>query len=374
MSLARPVRTAERTPRTLGFRMPGEWARHTSTWIAWPHERSDWPGSFGRIPSVYVAIVRELSRGERVEILVGSRDVEGRVRRELERADVPIERIGWHRWPTDRSWVRDSGPTFVVRARARARSPAVGAVRWRFNAWARYDNWRHDVTVGERIAAEAGARSWAPRRHGRAVVLEGGALDANGAGLLLTTEECLLGTEQVRNPGFGRDDYERIFADYLGVDRVLWLPRGIVGDDTHGHVDDVARFVSPSTIVAPVEPDPKDPNHAPLAENRARLDAFQRDLPGRVRVVELPMPSAIYHGDQRLPASYANFFVANDSVLVPLFDDPADRRALATLRSQFPGRRVVGIPSRDLVLGLGTLHCLTQPEFAAGAALRARPS
>jgi agmatine deiminase len=347
--------------------MPGEWTRHAATWIAWPHERSDWPGRFRAIPAVYAEIVRELVRGERVEIVVGSSTTERAIARLLARSGSDLERIGFHRWPTDRSWIRDSGPTFVVRSRRGSPADAVGTVRWRFNAWAKYDNWQRDATIGARIAAVVGGPSWAPALRGRRIVLEGGAIDASGTGLVLATEECLLGTEQARNPGCSRSDIESVLSAYLRADRVLWLPYGIVGDDTHGHVDDVARFVGPSTIVAAVEPDPRDPNHGPLAANRARLRTLVGHGARRPRVLELPMPGPLWFRRQRLPASYANFYIANDSVLVPTFDDPADGHALKVLAPLFPGRRVVGIPSRDLVVGLGTLHCLTQPEFATTA-------
>ncbi len=357
----------EQTPRSFGYRMPGEWAPHTATWIAWPHERSDWPGRFSAIPEVYVGIVEELARGESVEIIVESSEAEAGVKRALRGADLPLDRLRFHRWPTDRSWLRDSGPTFVVRPESARQPGSVGGVRWRFNGWAKYDNWRRDATVAQRIVRVAGRPSWVPRLNGRRVVLEGGAIDANGRGFLLTTEECLLSSEQVRNPGMTRGQYEEVFSRYLGVDSVLWLPRGIAGDDTHGHVDDVARFVSPTTIVAPLEPEPADENHASLAENRERLQEWAYERRSLRRVVELPMPDPVRFRGRRLPASYANFYIANASVLVPTFDDPHDRAALSVLRSEFPGRRVVGIPCKDLIVGLGTLHCLTQPEFSTGA-------
>ena len=351
------------SPRARGFRMPGEWAPHRATWIAWPHERSDWPGRFARIPPVYVEIVRALGRGEAVELVVepGQESV---VRRRLERADVPLAPVRFHAWPTDRSWVRDAGPTCVTAPAAGGRPGDRGWITWRFNAWAKYANWHQDVRLAGRIARAAGGPSWAPRLGRRRIVLEGGAIDANGSGLLLTTEECLLSPVQARNSGVGRTALEGVFARYLGVERVLWLPRGIAGDDTHGHVDDAARFVAPTTVVAAVEPDRGDPNYGPLAENRSALDPGPHGGAPRLRVVELPMPPPIRFRGERLPASYANFYIANASVLVPTFDVPTDEGALAILRREFPGRRVVGVPCRDLVLGLGTLHCLTQPEFA----------
>lgn len=353
------IARAPADPARAGYRMPGEWEAHAATWIAWPHERSDWPGHFAKIAPVYVGIVAELSRGERVDIIVESRSAERSIARRLARADVAPESVAFHPWLTDRSWLRDSGPTFVTRRPRGARPGEVGSICWRFNAWAKYDNWHRDVAIGRQVARSARAAVWEPRYGRRRVVLEGGAIDANGAGRLLTTEECLLSPEQARDPGMGRRAFESIFRRYLGVDRVLWLPAGIEGDDTHGHVDDVARFVSASTIVAAVEDDPRDPNSVALAANLARL----REEPA-TEVLELPMPGALHLGRQRLPASYANFYIANASVLVPVFDDPGDARALRVLRGAFPGRRVIGIPSRDLVVGLGTLHCLTQPQFA----------
>jgi agmatine deiminase len=345
--------------------MPGEWSRHAATWIAWPHEHSDWPGRFAKIPAVYVEIVRELARGERVEIVVPPGPSEHQVRHLLEHGDVPLGSVRLHPWPTDRSWVRDSGPTCVLRRPTAGHGPPVGWVRWQFNAWAKYENWHRDAELGERIVEVATGPSWAPRHANRRIVLEGGAIDANGEGLLLTTEECLLSHEQARNPGLTREGYEQLFREHLGTDRVLWLAAGIAGDDTHGHIDDAARFVAPSVIMAATEPDGDDPNHAVLAENRRRLDRLVGTAREGTRVVELPMPRPIFHEEQRLPASYANFYIANASVIVPTFDDPADAEAIARLRAEFPHRRVVGIGCRDLVLGLGTLHCLTQPQFAA---------
>ncbi len=348
--------------------MPGEWSSHAATWIAWPHERSDWPGHFEKIPPVYVEIVRALAAGERVEIVVESDHAADRVRARIEEADVPLDRVGFHPWPTDRSWVRDSGPTCVA-----TRTPAdgrrgVGWVRWRFNAWAKYENWHRDSAIGDRIAEAVGGPSWAPRIGSRRVVLEGGAIDANGEGTLLTTEECLLSTVQARNPGMSREALEALFSQYLGIDRVVWLPRGIVGDDTHGHVDDAARFLGPKTLAYAMAPDHRDANHAPLAANHDRLLRFAEGPLAGTKLVELPMPRPISLGTERLPASYANFYIANTAVLVPQFDDPADATALEVLRRELPGRTAVGIPCRDLVVGLGTLHCLTQPEFAEPAA------
>ncbi|HJQ84003.1 MAG TPA: agmatine deiminase family protein [Candidatus Binatia bacterium] len=333
--------------------MPAEWEPHAATWLAWPHERSDWPGKLATIPWVYGEVVRHLVTGERVRILVGDAAMERGARRLLTRVGVDLARVDFFRVPTDRSWTRDFCPLFV----RRDADGDVALTNWRFNAWAKYPNWRRDDAVPDRIARLLGRRQWKVD-----VVLEGGSIDVNGRGTLLTTEECLLDTVQARNPGLTRADLERILGEQLGVRKVLWLGAGIAGDDTHGHVDDVARFVDPVTIVTVVEDDPGDPNHEPLRENRERLARMtdQDDRP--LRVVTLPMPAPLFLDGRRLPASYANFYVANGVVLVPTFNDPRDREALAVLADLFPTRQVVGIHAVDLVWGLGTIHCMTQQE------------
>jgi agmatine deiminase len=357
------------TPAALGYRMPAEWEPHEATWIAWPHNRDDWPGKFGPIPWAYVEIVRLLSRSERVEILVeGSRD--GRlVLDRLDRAGVDLERVRLHRVRTDRVWTRDSGPSFVVKS---GDPEGLGLVHWKFNAWAKYDDHLRDRRVPRAIGKVVGGRRWKPSVDpldggGPArVVLEGGSIDVNGRGTVLTTEECLLSEVQARNPRLDRAQVEKVLADYLGAPHVVWLGRGIAGDDTHGHVDDLARFVDASSVALAVESDPSDENYEPLRENRERLRrAFDQD--GRpLRVIELPMPRPVVFEGRRLPASYANFYIANGLVLVPTFNDPADREALGLLASTFPGREVIGLHAVDLVWGLGTLHCLTQQQPALG--------
>jgi agmatine deiminase len=334
--------------------MPAEWEPHAATWLAWPHERRDWPGKFAAIPWVYGEVVRHLTPGERVRILVADAAAERSARRLLGRVGADLGRVDFFRIPTDRSWTRDFCPLFVRRD-----DGDVALTNWRFNGWAKYPNWKRDNAVPDRLAARLGRRQWKLD-----VVLEGGSIDVNGRGTLLTTEECLLGTEQARNPGMARADLERVLHEHLGVRKVLWLGRGIAGDDTHGHVDDLARFVDPSTVVLVVEDDPGDANYEPLRENRERL-ARMTDQDGTpLRVVTLPMPAPLVFDGQRLPASYANFHVGNAAVLVPTFNDPADREALATLARLFPSRRVVGVHAVDLVWGLGTLHCMTQQEPA----------
>ena len=346
--------------------MPAEWAPHRATWIAWPHNRSDWPGKIEAVRWCYVEIVRRLAAAEPVEIVFSDPGSERRARGRLARAGVDLDRVGVHRFPTNRGWVRDSGGTFVRRA-ADPEGPAeVALVDWRFNGWAKYDDWADDNRLPRRIAAARGVRRIVPRLggRGRPMVLEGGSIDVNGAGAALATEECLLDpVVQPRNPGMDRGDVERALGTYLGIDTVVWLGRGIAGDDTHGHVDDVARFVGPATVAAAEEPDPADENHAPLADNLRRLRAAR--VAGRpLTVAPLPMPRPLRFDGRRLPASYLNFYVANGVVLVPTFNDPADRAALGRLAELFPDREVVGIHAVDLVLGLGTLHCLTLQEPA----------
>jgi agmatine deiminase len=363
-------RTPRGTPRSNGYRMPAEWSPHAGTWIVWPHRPDDWPGRIEPIPYAFAEIVRHLAPHEAVRIVVTPPARKPRARAVLESAGVDLAAVRFFRWPTDRSWVRDSGPIFVTATSAeRAGVPGVAVTDWKFNGWAKYEDSHRDDRLPARIARELGVPAWRPVRGDRRIVLEGGAIDVNGAGTLLATEECLLSDVQARNPGLSREELESVFSEYLGVDRVLWLTRGIVGDDTHGHIDDVARFAGPKTIVAGREPNPDDPNHLILEENLARLRAA-RDADGQpYEVVELPMPRPLAYSGQRVPASYLNFYIANGVVLVPTFNDPSDRVALGILEHQFPGRTVVGVHSGDLIWGLGSIHCLTQQE-PAGAGER----
>ncbi len=333
-------------------RLPAEWEPHEATWLAWPHERTDWPGKFAPIPWVYGEVVRLLSRFERVRILIEGREEIRAARRVLLKCGAEMTAVEFFVRPTDRSWTRDTCPIFVQAG------AAIAGTHWRFNGWAKYDNWRRDARVPEFVC-----RRLKMRRLETGLVLEGGAIDSNGRGSLLTTEECLLSEMQARNPGLGRQDYERALARYLGIRKVLWLKRGIAGDDTHGHIDDLARFVNPSTVVAMVETNRRERNYQPLSENLRLLEGMS-DQDGRpLRVAALAMPAPVDFGGQRLPASYANFYIANGLVLVPTFNDPNDRVALNKLARLFPGRVVVGIHSLDLVLGLGTIHCMTMPQF-----------
>jgi agmatine deiminase len=336
---------------------PAEWSPHAATWIAWPHHEPDWPGKLGAIPWVYAEIARVLAQYERVEILCHDDAV--RLDAEQQLAAHGVEHnVRLHLVPNDRVWLRDSAPTFVRDERG-----GVQLVNWGFNAWAKYPNFARDAEVGRAIARITGLPRVEPTRPdtGGPLVLEGGGIETDGEGTLLVTEEWLLSDVQVRNPGLDRGGYERAFRDTLGIRETIWLGEGCVGDDTHGHIDDVARFVAPDVIVLAYENDPADDNHQRSADNLRRLElAGGRAL----RVVKIPYPRPVVMNGERLPASYANFYIANDVVLVPTFNDPNDRIALNALASLMPDRKVVGIHAVDLVWGLGTLHCLTQQQPA----------
>lgn len=342
-------------PRPTGLRMPSEWDPHRGTWLAWPHRKSDWPGKFAPIVTVYSEIVKAVSARETVNVLVAGEAMRARAATLLQSVRADTANVRFHTCPTDRSWVRDSGPIF-----AHDHNGGRVALDWHFNAWAKYPDWTRDDRVPAFVAGVSGVPTLQPQRRGWRAVLEGGSIDVNGRGLMLTTEECLLSTTQQRNPPFDRADYEAVFDEYLGVKKVLWLNRGIVGDDTHGHVDDLARFVNANTVVIASEADRGEDNYAALKENHDLLRAMKE-----LHAVKLPMPRPVWFAGQRLPASYANFYIANQLVLVPVFNDPADRVALNTLARLFPDREVTGIYCGDLVLGLGTLHCATQQQPAS---------
>jgi agmatine deiminase len=342
--------------------MPAEWEPHRATWIAWPHHEPDWPGKMGPIPWVYAEIARVIAHHEPLEILCHSAAVVESAQQALGAHGVRADRVRLHVAESDRVWLRDSAPTGVINADGR-----VVLVNWAFSGWAKYENWQRDVAIGEAIAGITGLHRVEPRRPDGAtrVVLEGGGIEVNGRGLMLVTEEWLLSDVQVRNPGFTREDYERLFAEWLGIEHTIWLGEGCVGDDTHGHVDDIARFVSADTVVLAVEEDPRDDNHLRSIDNLRRLQhASETRGIGPLSIVTLPFPRPVIMNGERLPASYANFYIANGVVLVPTFNDPNDRVALNTLAALMPSHQVVGIHAVDLVWGLGTLHCLTQQEPA----------
>jgi agmatine deiminase len=347
-------------PTDLGYRMPAEWEPHAATWLGWPHNPTDWPDKLDTIRWVYGEIVRKIAPGETVRILVNSSTNARQARKSLERAGANTRRVEFIAHPTNRGWTRDSGPIFVKRPGPRGQTAIV---HFHFNAWAKYDDWQKDRRVPETAAKLLGKNLFRARHNDVDLVLEGGGIEVNGRGTLLTTEECYLHpTVQVRNSGLGRADLDLALKRHLGVSNVLWLAAGPAGDDTHGHIDDIARFVNPTTLVLVREPNPKDPNHRPLEENWDRVPDLRLEDGSKPQVVPLPMPAPLSFDGYRLPASYANFYIANAAVLVPTFNDPNDRVALGILADLFTDRPVVGIHAVDLVLGFGTLHCLTQQQ------------
>jgi len=353
--------TMDRTPAERGFRMPAEWEEHKATWLGWPHNPTDWPDKLDTIRWVYGEMVRKISAGELVRILVNGQAEERVARRYLGRAGCDLKKVQFVHHPTNRGWMRDSGPIFV-RKGARGETAIV---HFHFNAWAKYDDWQKDRRVPEMASRLLRKELFNAEYAGKDFVIEGGGIEVNGRGTVLTTEECYLDPKvQVRNPGLGRKEIDETLKRYLGVGNVLWLVAGPAGDDTHGHIDDICRFVNPKTVVLIKETNRRDPNCRPLSENWERIQELRLEDGSKPEVIPLPMPAAISFDGYRLPASYANFYISNAAVLVPTFNDPKDRIALGTLAELFKDRPVVGIHAVDLVLGFGTLHCLTQQEPA----------
>jgi agmatine deiminase len=352
-----------KTPSQLGYTMPAEWERHAATWLGWPHNETDWPGKLDTIRWVYGEMVRKIEAGETVRILVGSKNEEKLARAYLAKAGAQLKRVEFLVHPTNRGWTRDTGPIWVTRTKGKRREKAI--VHFHFNAWAKYADWQKDRKVPETAARVLGKPLFDARLNGKPFVLEGGGIEVNGRGTLLTTEECYLDpVTQVRNPGVGREEFESVLKDYLGVTNVQWLAAGPVGDDTHGHIDDICRFVNPTTLVLIREDNPKDINYRPLQENWERIGDLRLEDGSKPEVIALPMPAPLYFDGERLPASYANFYISNAAVLVPTFNDANERVALGILGELFRDRPVVGIHAVDLVLGFGSLHCLTQQEPA----------
>ncbi|MBX3414633.1 MAG: agmatine deiminase family protein [Pirellulales bacterium] len=339
---------SDATPAALGYRMPAEWEPHAATWLSWPHNRESWPGKFDPVPPIWGQLVRALAPGEHVHILAGRPDVMADARQHV----GDISNVTLHDIKTNDAWMRDHGPTFLVGPTGSP--PAL--VDWEYNAWGgKYPPFDDDNRVPRQIAEITGRRRYAP-----GIILEGGAIDVDGRGTLLTTEQCLLNPN--RNPHLSRQEIEQYLADYLAVRRVLWLAGGIAGDDTDGHIDELARFVKPGVVVAAYEADKSSDNYQALADNWERLQTFE-DVDGKkLEVLPLQQPAPAYYNDQRLPGSYCNFYIGNRVVVVPQYDDPADAPALETLSRLFPDRQVLGIRAVDLVWGLGAFHCITQQE------------
>jgi len=346
----------------MGFSMPAEWEKHEATWLGWPHNPNDWPDKVDTIRWVYGEMVRKICPGEIVRILVNNQQEARRAKTYLQRARADLKQVQFVDHPTNRGWTRDSGPIFVKRNRPKTETAIV---HFHFNAWAKYNNWQKDRRVPETAARSLKKTLFNAEFNGKDFVIEGGGIEVNGRGTLLTTEECYLDPKvQVRNPGLGRKQIEETLKKYLGVRNVLWLVAGPVGDDTHGHIDDICRFVNPKTLVLIKETNRKDPNYHPLSENWERIQDLRLEDGSRPHVVPLPMPAPLYFNGWRLPASYANFYIANSAVIVPTFNDPNDPIALGILGELFTDRPVVGIHAVDLVLGFGSLHCLTQQQPA----------
>jgi agmatine deiminase len=341
------------------YRLPAEFEIHEATWISFPHNKADWPGKFAPIPWVFVEIVRYLSIGEKVRILVQNEFEKYKTIKILNSVPINFSNIEFYIKKTDRNWLRDSAPQFVKNSNDKTK-----LISFKFNAWAKYDNYKLDMKIPNFISKKLNIDLIKVIHNNRTVVLEGGAIDYNGKGTLITTEECLMDQKtQVRNPGFTKNDYESIFNKFLGIEKVIWLKKGIIGDDTHGHVDDITRFVNENTVVTAIEKNSKDENYKNLLENKEILQSSTLQDGSRIQIIELPMPSPIIFKGQRLPASYANFYISNYAVLVPTFNDENDRLALGILSELFPDRKVIGIHAVDLVWGLGTIHCLTHEQI-----------
>ena len=340
------------------FRLPAEWEKHEATWIGWPFNKEDWPGKFQPIQWVYGEIVRYISRAEKVRIIVASKKHQQKAEKVLKDVDANFENIEFFKFETDRNWLRDSGPQFVKDEKGN-----TVLIHFKFNGWAKYDNYKLDSYIPKLIAAKQKLPKLKATCKNRQVVLEGGSIEYNGKGTLITTEECLMDEKiQVRNPGFAKNDYSKVFKEYLGIKKVIWLGKGIAGDDTHGHVDDLCRFVNENTVVLMQEKNPADENYISLNENMERLQSVYLPNGSKLNIVPLPMPLPQIFKGERLPASYANFYISNYAVLVPTFNDPNDKIALGILSELITDRPVIGIHAVDLVWGLGTLHCLTHEQ------------
>jgi len=361
-----PDEKSAATPAALGYTLPAEWEPHAATWLAWPHNAGDWPGKFEVIPWIYGEMIRKIATGEKIYLLVRHPQDAAAARRIFQHVGVDRRQIQFVTHPTNRGWTRDTGPIFVKRSpKSKAQSPKseTAIVHFHFNGWVKYSDWRKDTTVPETAAKRLGQKLFHAKCDGKPFVIEGGGIEVNGRGTLLTTEECYLHPKiQVRNPGLGKKEIETTLKNYLGVNNIFWLAKGPTGDDTHGHIDDICRFVNTQTLVLVREKNPRDANYRPLAENWERIADLRLETGGKPEVVALPMPAPLYFDGVRLPASYANFYICNAAVIVPTFNDPNDRVALGILGELFRDRPVVGIHAVDLVWGFGSLHCLTQQQ------------
>ena len=341
-----------KTPRSLGYRFPAEWERHASTWLSYPHNEASWPGKIGTIYPFYHAFIKAISKGETVHINLTDEAMQAVVQEALDKAGVDIDRIRLHIHPTNDAWCRDHGPAFLINPAAAEKKIIVN---WGYNAWG--DKYPHELDdlIPLKVAAYLGLQHYTP-----GIIMEGGSVDFNGKGTLLTTTACLL--HENRNPGLDQAQIEQYLVDFYGVEQVLWLGEGIEGDDTNGHIDDITRFVNADTVVTMVEPNKADYNHAVLKQNMEELNKMRLPNGKQLQVVEIPMPEPLYYDGQRLPASYSNFYACNAGVMVPIYNCPQDKLALDLLQQCFPDRPVIGIDSVEIIWGLGSWHCLSQQE------------
>ncbi|WP_339868155.1 agmatine deiminase family protein [uncultured Algoriphagus sp.] len=347
------AKTGAATPAELGYYFPAEFAPQESMWLSWPHKEGSWPGKIDTIYAPYSLFIKEVSKGQKVNINVADEAMKTFALSHLEKAGVNLEKIKFHFFPTNDAWCRDHGPAFLINPKAEQKKVLV---KWNYNAWGeKYPPHDLDNQIPIKIAEELGIPCFKP-----GMVMEGGSVEFNGQGTLLTSEACLLNVN--RNPHLNREQIEKYLCDFYGVNHILWVGDGIVGDDTDGHIDDITRFVNKDTVVTAVEENKADENHHLLQENLDRLKKMRLEDGKQLNIVELPMPSAVIYDDQRLPASYANFYIANESVIVPTFRDKKDQQALDIISGCFPERNVVGIDSTDIIWGLGSFHCLSQQE------------
>jgi agmatine deiminase len=344
------------TPRSLGYSMPAEWAAHSATWLSWPNNRETWPTFLEQVREIWIQIVCALAPREQVYLLVNDSAAESEVAARLKSAQVLLENVTLLKISTVDVWMRDYGPSFLTRP---GEQP-LAFIDWIFNGWGgKYKSYEEDERVAREIAGLLGVPVFE-----QPIVLEGGSIEVNGAGSCLTTEQCLLNKN--RNPNLSRVEIENYLKNSLGVRQILWLGDGIAGDDTDGHIDDIARFVDPTTVACIIESNPRDENYRCLQENFERLQDVRDQDGKKLSIATLPCPGAVYYDGARLPASYANFYIANEVVLVPVFDDAKDRRALGILEDLFPRRQIIGIRCNEVVAGLGAIHCVTQQQPLAG--------
>ena len=348
--------------RTNEFRMPAEWEPQKSVWISWPHNRNDWPGMFEKIPNVVGKIIKYLANHQRIDLLVNTNKSMDEARKQLTRTGCKLSNIKFHKIKTDRLWLRDSGPIFLINKKIRKKI----MLNFKFTAWSKYKNFRNDNKINYKISKYLNIKSILPKKINskkfEKVVMEGGAFDTNGSGSILLTKECLLSRKQERNKGFKKSDYESLFSKYLNTKNFIWLNKGIVGDDTHGHIDDIARFVSKTTIMIADENNKLDKNYKTLKENIRILRKSYDENGKKFKIIKIPMPSPIFIQKTRVPASYLNFFISNKSVLVPIFNVKEDKKVLKIFRKFFTKRKVIAVDCSDLIWGFGAIHCMTQQE------------